>query len=254
MPMPLAPEIVDLMHRAEGFLFDAEMLASGQGGAALIRARFALDRFSPALFDRLGIPCPTTLVRAAEKRRAEFLAGRAMARAALKTLALPAVEIAIGPDRAPIWPQGVLGSISHARGHCAAIVAPEASPRSQGLGIDIEAYAAPRAQAALVKIALSNTERALLDGKSGFPPDRLATLIFSAKETLFKALYPVVRAHFGFDAAVLSELPAPDHLTLRLTRSLHPTLREGAAFNLRYVLNEDHLVTWMIAPPQITGA
>lgn len=250
--MTLAPEITDLLRRANGFLRDPEQIVTGQSDTLLLRARFTLERFSPELFDALGILCPASLSAAVDKRRAEFLAGRAMVKMAFQTLGLPDADIPIGPDRAPVWPLGVAGSISHARGHCAAILCANPERFTRHFGVDIEAYASPRAQAAIAKIALTESDRALLAASGPQAPlasDRLATLIFSAKETLFKALYPQVRAYFGFDAAALTASPAHDHLTLRLTRPLHAKLPEGAEFTLRYALREDHLVTWLITQP-----
>ena len=246
------PELSDLIRSADGFLSDLEQMDSGHGEAVLLRVRYDLTRFEPSLFTALEIPCPAKLITAVEKRRGEFLAGRAMAKAALCLLGLEAQEIPIGPDRAPIWPAGSIGSISHARGHAAAIVMRAGEARH--LGADIEAYASPRAQAAIAKIALTDTDRAVLQGYDNLPAAHLAALIFSAKETLFKALYPVVRAHFGFEAASLAAPPEGGRLALRLTRDLHPTLLKGAEFNLCYALRDDFLVTWLISPMCQTDA
>src|SRR5947208_1552294 len=69
-------------------------------------------------------------------RRREFRAGRLYARQALRGLGIPETAIPIGPDRAPIWPKGVVGSISHSRNLCAAVVGLSAD--YLGIGIDIE--------------------------------------------------------------------------------------------------------------------
>ncbi|WP_181167477.1 hypothetical protein [Mesorhizobium sp. B2-6-5] len=69
-------------------------------------------------------------------RRREFRAGRLYVRQALRGLGIPETVIPIGPDRAPIWPTGVVGSISHNRSLCAVAVGLSADYRS--IGIDIE--------------------------------------------------------------------------------------------------------------------
>src|SRR5438132_9137019 len=90
---------------------------------------------------------PTTLLpaeehlvqRAVNKRRRAFSAGRGCARAALASLGLPgAQDIAImsGPRRQPLWPSGIVGSITHSEAYCAAAVAWES--QLAGLGIDAE--------------------------------------------------------------------------------------------------------------------
>ena len=205
---------------------------------ALIAGRFALDHFTQDDFTALNISCPDSLAAAADKRRAEFLAGRAMAMQALTALNHPRADLPIGPTRAPIWPAGIAGSISHARGHCAAIVT--RAPNTD-LGIDIEAIATGTALKAILKTALTPPEHALLDAH----PETLATLIFSAKETLFKALHPTVQRHFGFDAARLIALPKNGTARLILTRSLHANHAEGAAFDVHFRIAPDHVLTWL---------
>ena len=74
--------------------------------------------------------------RMIEKRHREFAAGRRAARAAMTGLGLPAVAIPMGPDRAPVWPEGVTGSISHTDTHCLAAVARTGEVRA--LGLDLE--------------------------------------------------------------------------------------------------------------------
>ena len=73
---------------------------------------------------------------AVAKRRREFGAGRAYARAALAALACPPQPIPAAADRRPIWPRGFIGSISHCDHLCAAIVGRSAA--YLGLGIDID--------------------------------------------------------------------------------------------------------------------
>lgn len=205
---------------------------------ALLCGRFNLANFTPDRFAALQIACPDSLKPAADKRKAEFLAGRAMAKRALQSLNQPPADIPIGPTRAPIWPRGIAGSISHARGHCAAIIT---TRPNTDLGVDIEAIATGTALKAIREKALTSPEHALLTGQ----PDSLATLIFSAKETLFKALYPTVQSHFGFDAARLMQLPSNGNARLILTRTLHASLTEGAVFDVHFHTADDHVLSWL---------
>ncbi|MFO7661362.1 MAG: hypothetical protein R6X18_02090 [Chloroflexota bacterium] len=108
-------------------------------------------------------------------RRREFAAGRLAARQALAHLGLPPDSIPTGADRAPIWPDGCLGSITHAGGIALAAVG-RVGPVS-ALGIDMErCKAVDGAIAALVLTA-------------GDDQDQDATLLFSIKESVFKCLY-----------------------------------------------------------------
>jgi len=71
------------------------------------------------------------VARATEKRRQEFTAGRECARSALSALGVQAAPILRGYRGAPQWPDGIVGSIAHCAGYCAAAVA-----RAQGPGHD----------------------------------------------------------------------------------------------------------------------
>lgn len=143
--------------------------------------------------------------KAVAKRRAEFAAGR---RAARRALEMPHAEIPVGPDRSPVWPDGVVGSISHDTGLAAAAVARIGTIRAIGLDLTEAAPLPGRTSEAI----LTEAERQLqgLD----------ARLVFSAKESLFKALYPEVGGFFGFDAAVVSPILSEGCFEIRLTRDL----------------------------------
>src|SRR5713226_6813352 len=78
--------------------------------------------------------------RAIEKRRREFATGRCLARRALEYLGFPPLPILPGPHREPRWPEGVVGSITHCLGYCAAVVAP--AHMVAAIGIDAEVHAA----------------------------------------------------------------------------------------------------------------
>ncbi|WP_353029289.1 4'-phosphopantetheinyl transferase superfamily protein [Mesorhizobium sp. M1004] len=119
--------------------------------------------------------------------------------AAWQALGQLTTEIPIGPDRAPVWPKGSVGSITHARGHCACFA--KGDPGWQA-GVDIEAIASGHPLESILSMTANQRERALIARQTALPPDRLATLLFSAKETLFKGLYPVVRRFL--DSTVLN--------------------------------------------------
>lgn len=119
------------------------------------------------------------VARAVASRRGDFAAGRNAARRALAKLGVAEVAIPSGPRRAPVWPSGIVGSISHSGGWALAAVARAGD--FEALGVDIE-VAAP----------LPPDVGAIVVG----PRDRLgssslrATIAFSAKESVYKALQP----------------------------------------------------------------
>jgi len=126
-------------------------------------------------------------------RRAEYAAVRGCAREALRRLGVPDVAVPSAPNRAPVWPAGVVGSMTHCDGYRAAAVA--RSERWAGIGIDAEPCAPlPREVAELV---LCDTERApLADLDPAWCADRV---LFSAKESVYKVWSPLTGAWLGFE-------------------------------------------------------
>ena len=123
------------------------------------------------------------VAKAAAKRRRDFALGRSCARAALAQMGQAGVAIEIGEGGAPLWPPGIVGSITHTNGYAAALVAD--ARRFGGIGVDAERVGGvtqelwPRLFDAAERdflMALENESRAVM-----------ATLFFSAKETAYKA-------------------------------------------------------------------
>jgi 4'-phosphopantetheinyl transferase EntD len=134
------------------------------------------------------------IARAVIKRRIEFAAGRHCARMAMRELGHSPCGIPRGADRAPVWPEGLVGSITHSSELCAAVVAPIQVLRS--VGIDMEKIGA--VPEALKERILRPDETSALD-RSGSPggADWL-TLYFCLKEAAYKAFYPVARRMIEF--------------------------------------------------------
>lgn len=152
------------------------------------------------------------LSRAVPKRLAEYAAGRRAARQAMGELGLPAAAILNANDRAPIWPEGLSGSIAHCDDCCIAAVAKESTYRA--LGIDLEP--AKPLDADLIPTICSQTEQDWAAGQAD--PGLAAMTIFCAKEAIYKAQYPLTGQVIGYDA-----------VTVRLARGkfvigAHPTL------------------------------
>jgi len=122
------------------------------------------------------------VANAAPKRRIEFARGRHCARQALGRAGWEGglVEIPVGPERQPVWPAGFTGSITHCEGLVAAVVAPPAG----GVGaIGLDAEPARPLPDDVRDLILTPEERAL-------PGAETATVVFSAKESVQKAVHP----------------------------------------------------------------
>jgi 4'-phosphopantetheinyl transferase EntD len=151
------------------------------------------------------------IARAVAKRRNEFAAARACARAALARLGEPPVPILPGPRREPLWPPGITGSITHCDGYRAAAVARTTDIIT--LGVDAEPDQ-PLPDGVLETIALPG-ERARLTALPGASVcwDRL---LFSAKESVYKTWFPLAQRWLGFEEADIGIDPLAGTFTARL--------------------------------------
>ncbi len=137
------------------------------------------------------------VARAVPKRRLEFSAGRHCARSAIRQLGYPDCAIGHAEDRAPIWPYGLIGSIAHSSGYCAAVAAKPGDFRS--IGIDVEkADAVSRSLLDMILLPEEIEEMQRL--VRSYPLNWLAAF-FSAKEAVYKAFYPLAREFIGFHEA-----------------------------------------------------
>lgn len=144
--------------------------------------------------------------RAVPARRQEYATARGCARTALAGLGLPPVPLTAGPSGAPRWPEGVVGSITHCQGYRAAAVA--LTTGTAALGIDAEPHL-PLPDGAL-KVIADDEERARLTALEGAHPHiRWDTLLFSAKEAVYKAWHPHFPRRLSFRDASLTFRKGP---------------------------------------------
>ena len=180
----------------------------------------------------------SAVARAVPSRQLEFAAGRAVARTAMRGLGVTPCALPAGEDRAPIWPVGVVGTISHTATACAAVVAHAGDWR--GLGVDIE-DAAPLNQE-LVSAICSDRE---LDRIKGRDQLRLAKLIFSAKEAAYKAQYPISKLLFGFYHLDITLNISDGSFTATFLKPAAP-FRVGDTLLGRFAYAADVLVTGVV--------
>lgn len=194
--------------------------------------RYSLEDYDPDCFDAWGLARPLAIFRSVQKRQAEYLFGRLAARHALTALGLAPSEVTTGAHRQPIWPEYVIGSITHSHGYAAAVVA--FAGECHGVGLDIEAVAHGEALHALMTTAMNHDELALLValGPESLTP-LLVALVFSAKEAFFKAAFSQVGHYFDFSAIRLLDVDfTARHLTISVQEALSPTLVPGRVVHL----------------------
>jgi 4'-phosphopantetheinyl transferase EntD len=151
--------------------------------------------------------------RAVEKRRAEFATGRACARRALRQLGVEAAAIPSGERGEPRWPDGVVGSITHCEGYRAAAVARAGDLIT--LGIDAEPLQ-PLPEGLLADIALPGERARLAELTREDPAVSWDRLLFSAKESVYKAWFPLAERWLGFEDASLTLDPERREFSARL--------------------------------------
>lgn len=213
----------------------------------IARCHFAVTAYCDALFAELGVVFPSSLLRAVPKRRAEFLAGRYLASRVLDSLGYPHFTIEIGEDRAPRWPQTVRGSISHNQDTVLCVAQRyETSPPLGGVGIDVETLMGEQQALDFLPMIVNGAEYERLRRHPQLSLSVLLTLTFSAKESLFKMLYPQVGRLFGFlDAQLVALNEEECRFTLELTMTLNERLRAGMRFEGVYQLRCHDILTFL---------
>lgn len=133
-------------------------------------------------------------------RAREFGAGRAAARDAMALLGQPPRPVLQSDDRAPIWPKGLTGSITHTARDCLAVVTD--MPEIRALGLDMEP--ATPLESALWPEICTMAEMHWLASLGPSQRGNFAKLLFSAKEAAFKAQFMISRQMIGFHDLTLT--------------------------------------------------
>lgn len=202
----------------------------------------------------VGLSLPATLARAVPKRKMEFLAGRYCISRALilggfsrNMVTIPSLE-----NRAPLFPVGLTGSITHTTSFASGVVVPVGRKHVCSVGIDTEMV--------LTEKTLDNIGSRIMHdaewdarGQSGLGDREYATVLFSAKESIYKCLFPVVQCWFGFHDVMLEGIDGPDgRFRFRLEKDLSPDYKKGWLGEGRYLV-EGPLVHTQSALPYRHG-
>jgi enterobactin synthetase component D len=169
--------------------------------------------------------------------------GRKAAHLALDELGADSTRpVLVGTYRDPVWPHGIVGSITHTSDLAAALVA--WADRTDGVGIDAEHIRhAPELEAHVPIVE----ERRWLDETEPSVRARELIALFSAKEAVFKAFYPRVGRFFGFDAASLR--PARGGFRARLIdESLDVEYPPTRIFRVGSTWFGDTVLSWLLLP------
>jgi enterobactin synthetase component D len=208
-----APER-DAFWRACGGLIRAANSGRGDIADATVPSLQVCEHWcanAPLPWQRADIPVPEGF---AAKRANDFVAGRACALAALarhnKEVNTSASVLGRGAGGEPIWPTGVVGSISHTHQYAVAVLASKQSVVSVGVDVEMRRVLSARAQRRVCTVGEQERIATLAPAEQALH----ALILFSAKESIYKCLYQAVALRPGFaDAALcleaLSAPPAP---------------------------------------------
>jgi enterobactin synthetase component D / holo-[acyl-carrier protein] synthase len=191
------------------------------------------------------------VVRAVAKRRREFSAVRACARRAMEKLGVSAQPVVNGEHGAPRWPDGLVGSMTHCDGYCGAALARATEVAS--LGIDAEPHA-PLPEGVLEAVALPQESHRLRGLALARPDVHWDRVLFSAKESVYKAWFPLTRQWLDFSEADIDILPEPGggpHGSFRATLLVPGPFVNGrrvTVFDGRWAVRQDLVATTVTVP------
>lgn len=203
------------------------------------------DSYSNATNEPLHPSEVAYLLRAVPRRRAEFTAVRACARAALAQLGLVRPPMVPGDYGEPVWPPLIVGALTHCAGYQAAAVASTQYARS--IGIDAEPHA-PLPEGVLAHVATSAEQRHLGELTHTYPGICWATVLFSAKESVYKAWFPLTRRWLGFHDVHLVIDPEREVFTADVLTAVSTAQAVPCRFHGRWTVHGDHVLTAVYVP------
>ena len=203
---------------------------------------------------RLGTDVPeisaaeaADVARAVLGRRVAFGTGRACARRALARLEVTAFDLRNGLDRAPRWPTGIVGSITHTGpapgGYCAVVVG--RSTELAALGVDAEQWS--RLTPGLWSRVLTPAELDWVERHDGDERLICATVIFSAKESFYKAQYPSSGRFLNFQDVEVTVEPTDTTFEVRVLES-PPGAPGLSSCSGRFLCVEEFVLTGVVIP------
>ncbi len=209
------------------------------------QCQFDLERYQDTDYTRLNVRRSDNHDKCVKKRKAEYLAGRHMAALALKELGIEHVDVTTGENRSPVWPYGIVGAISHNNATAMAVVARRSV--ISHIGLDIETLMKPQLADDIGHTIITEQEKQTLASLTGMPHHQSLTLAFSAKESIFKALYYDVTNYFGFNAAIVHDFNAEKQtITFLLNEDLTPRWTVGVPLTLGFEFTGDDVMTWLV--------
>lgn len=198
---------------------------------------YAVNQYSNSLFSKFEIEAPTNINSLSIQRKASFLAGRLAVKNAFLDLDIRPENIKAGLHKQPIWPNNIVGSISHCNSYSIATLNNISSYIEENIGIDFQDIISQKDIELIRNTVLTEPELNFLGmDEEGWNQEQIFTLIFSAKESYFKAMYPQVRQYFNFIDITISSI---DFTIQQLTIAVEKKMNVQIDLEKEYQVNFD---------------
>lgn len=195
---------------------------------------------TPDMWDGALYPEEAAIVRGAVlKRKREFAAGRLCARKALHRLGIQNYPLVVGENREPLWPTGIVGSLSHCLDYCG--VAVSFRDPIIGIGLDVEPIQPLTPET--IDLCFTSPERAWLISNGGLTHDYWPKVIFSAKESVYKCYFPLARNYLDFQDVELHISPQSGQFSAMISAAAPPALSDVRVLCGRFAVNDTHVFT-----------
>ena len=175
------------------------------------------------------------VVNSVKKRQTEFITGRSCARAAIKSLGDPPQSILKGKHGAPIWPQNIVGSISHCKNMATAICSKKKHHQSIGIDIELNNPLATN----IVPAVLTKKEQQFLKQTTNINN----TVFFSIKESVFKCYYPLTNELFDFLDVEISINAKTESFSIKWLQKNQPMVSKSLVFFGCYFISTEHIIS-----------
>lgn len=191
------------------------------------------------------ITIPETIANSVHKRQAEYLVGRYCAQQALILMGNKDYTVGRYSDQSPKWPPSLIGSITHT--HCFSMAAVASQQDYIGIGIDTEIITASTQIGNFAEQFISASEFKL--GINKFTKEIWLYIVFSAKESIYKSLYPKVSKFFGFfDVEIISVSKTDQKQGSLIARLIKPLgcFKEGFLMKSSYLIDIPYVHTQVL--------
>lgn len=177
------------------------------------------------------------IVKAVEKRKREYTAGRLCAHKALSQLGINDFPVLAGKNRDPLWPHNIIGSITHCEDYCAVAAARQGRIRS--IGIDIEP--AEKISDEIIDMVCRSAEKNWCNQQSNDIDNYWPKVIFSIKESIYKCLYPILQRYVDFHEVQIQLNPELGVYSINLFLKEPNKFISTRNFEGRYAIFDAHI-------------